>query len=110
MKKQYFKAASIKLFFFSRYQGHPADLAWFGSDAWKTAEKKNFNMPQREKKYDGGKRKLQRAAVVRQNHEDVQIIQGQPARRVQTDGKISRQGKIRGRDMNASTPKRKMMQ
>lgn len=73
-------------------------------------KKKNFNMPQREKKYDGGKRKLQRAAVVRQNHEDVQIIQGQPARRVQTDGKISRQSKIRGRDMNASTPERKMMQ
>lgn len=101
---------SIKEFFF-RYQGHPADLAWFGSDAWKTAEKKtSICHRERKKKYEGGKRKLQRAAVVRQNHEDVQIIQGQPAQRVQTDGKISRQSKIRGRDMNASTPKRKMMQ
>lgn len=56
-------------------------MAWFGSDAWKTAEKKKQLQyaTERKKKYDGGKGKLQRAAVVRQNHEDVQIRTASPA-------------------------------
>lgn len=53
-----------------------------------------------------GKRNFQQAAVVRPNCGDVQIIQGQPGLQAQTDGNISRQSKMRGRNMSASTPKK----